>query len=108
MLGIELNTLVTYNPITVPPTCNLLQVLHLMDQHEIHHLPVVDNEFRILGIVSDFDIARALETEPDVDSPGWHAQMTVDEIMVRSVVTVEQNELPEAIPRAIVWKGFHS
>jgi CBS domain-containing protein len=98
MLGIELNTLVTYNPIAVAPSSTLLEVLRLMEQHDIHHLPVVDAEFRILGIVSDFDIAQVVAGSLPL----------VEDIMVRSVMAIEQTEPPEAILRAIIWHGFHS
>lgn len=108
MLCIELSTLVTYNPVAVGPTCTLLEVLRLMEQHDIHHVPVVDGDFGILGIVSDFDIAQALEISSTAVDSDQHAQRTVDEVMVRSVVAIDQDEPPEAILRAIIWHGFHS
>ena len=44
--------------VTVGPDQDLSDALHLMAQHQVRRLPVVDNENRLIGVVSQADIAR--------------------------------------------------
>jgi CBS domain-containing protein len=43
--------------VTVGPDQDLSDALHLMAQHKVRRLPVVDDENRLLGVVSQADIA---------------------------------------------------
>ena len=43
--------------ITVKPDQDLSDALHLMARHQVRRLPVVDNENRLVGVVSQADIA---------------------------------------------------
>ena len=46
--------------VTVRPDQDLSDALHLMAQHQIRRLPVVDDENRLVGVVSQADIALDL------------------------------------------------
>jgi CBS domain-containing protein len=43
--------------VTVGPEHDLSDALHLMAQHQVRRLPVVDDENRLVGVVSQADIA---------------------------------------------------
>jgi predicted transcriptional regulator len=43
--------------VTVGPDRDLSDALHLMAQHQVRRLPVVDDENRLVGVVSQADIA---------------------------------------------------
>jgi len=43
--------------VTVKPGQDLSDALHLMAQHQVRRLPVVDDESRLVGVVSQADIA---------------------------------------------------
>ena len=43
--------------VTVRPDQDLSDALHLMAQHQVRRLPVVDDENRLVGVVSQADIA---------------------------------------------------
>jgi len=43
--------------ITVKPDQDLSDALHLMARHQVRRLPVVDDENRLVGVVSQADIA---------------------------------------------------
>ena len=45
---------------TVTESDSLAATCKIMVQHEVHHIPVVDHDRRVLGIVSTFDIVRAI------------------------------------------------
>jgi CBS domain-containing protein len=46
--------------VTVRPDQDLSDALHLMAQHQVRRLPVVDDQNRLVGVVSQADIARDL------------------------------------------------
>ena len=50
---------------------------------KISGLPVVDSEKSLIGIVTEFDLVRALRAETDL------AATSVDELMTRDVISVE-------------------
>lgn len=47
------------NPITIAPSADVLQLEQLFDQHNLRHVPVVDDE-RLLGMVSRRDVLSAM------------------------------------------------
>jgi CBS domain-containing protein len=46
-------------PVTVNPTADVNDVLHMMQEHQIRRLPVIDNN-RVVGMISEADLARHL------------------------------------------------
>jgi CBS domain-containing protein len=46
----------TFPVITVGPDANVAEVVSLMLEHGIHHVPVVDDADSVLGVVSDMDL----------------------------------------------------
>ena len=128
-------TLITYNPVTVSPDDSIAQVLRLMEECETHHVPVVDEAFHLLGIISDLDIARCLEFNDTGDDGAatangeraWpdaprsscedsllcrdanrDALPTAGEMMTRTVTALESDLAPLVALQAILDKRFHS
>ncbi len=52
----EVESVMTRNPDCLPPTANLRQAMQLMVTHDYRHVPVVDGQQRILGVISARDI----------------------------------------------------
>ncbi len=46
-------------PFTVDSGANITQVLHVMEEHKIRRLPVIDHH-RLVGMISEADLARHL------------------------------------------------
>lgn len=46
-------------PVTINVTADVDDVLHLMEEHQIRRLPVIDNQ-RVVGMISEADLARHL------------------------------------------------
>jgi CBS domain-containing protein len=46
-------------PVTVDSAGDVSEVLHLMEEHQIRRLPVIDNH-RLVGMISEADLARHL------------------------------------------------
>lgn len=51
-------------------------VLSRMDDHHIRHMPVVDEDGELLGIVSDRDLRLAVELRPDATLREVHRRYT--------------------------------
>ncbi|MFB8791682.1 MAG: CBS domain-containing protein [Potamolinea sp.] len=47
--------------LTLSESCNFFTVLSLFHQHQIHHLPVLNSNGKLLGIINTESICRALE-----------------------------------------------
>jgi CBS domain-containing protein len=50
----------TRSPLECHPDDHLLDIAARMQQHRIRHIPVVDGNHRVLGIVSDRDVRNAI------------------------------------------------
>jgi acetoin utilization protein AcuB len=48
------------NPITIDPEAPLETAVAVMVERRVRHLPVVDDEGRLLGIVTDRDLRSAM------------------------------------------------
>ena len=58
----KIGDVMTKSPITLTlsDTCNIFTVLALFGQHQIHHLPVLDSNSQLLGIITTHSIGRGL------------------------------------------------
>lgn len=75
----------TTEPLTIGDQTTVQQALDTIKEHRLRHLPVLDEQDRLVGIVSEKDLLRS---KPD---------KRVEEIMTRDVVTVsEYTALEEA------------
>jgi len=55
--------IMTPNPITVKPDSTIRQAAQLMLEHKIGGLPVVDDDNKVVGIITESDIFRLLVEE---------------------------------------------
>jgi CBS-domain-containing membrane protein len=61
----------TRQAITVTPDVSILQAARLMLQHRISGLPVVDEQGRVVGIVTEGDFLRRSETGTERRRSAW-------------------------------------
>ncbi|UYG06574.1 CBS domain-containing protein [Halomonas sp. M4R1S46] len=99
----------TPNVITVSPDSEVSEIASLLLEHGISAVPVVDKDDRVLGIVSEGDLIRRIESDEadkaqgswwlrlfstgdkDADYVRTHGRLA-GEIMTPSPVTVEEDE----------------
>ncbi len=75
----------TPNPITIGQEATVQQALEIIEGRNLRHLPVLDDEENLVGIVSEKDLLRA------------ESQSPIEEVMSRDVVTItEYTALEEA------------
>ncbi|MFQ5482392.1 MAG: CBS and ACT domain-containing protein [Nitrospinaceae bacterium] len=72
---------------TIGPAETLERALHLMVEHEIRHLPVIDGK-ELLGIITESDIRGAFIGETQPASPLDPARMKIRDHMTRDPLVV--------------------
>ena len=83
----------TRKVITVGPDTRILDAKRTMAENRIRHLPVVEADNRLLGIVTDRDIRTALPPEffletADQKTSGPYTELTAGDIMTKDLVTI--------------------
>ncbi|ABK16631.1 CBS domain-containing protein [Syntrophobacter fumaroxidans] len=93
----------TKKVVTVGPNDGILETRELLAKSSFRHLPVVDEENRLVGIVTDRDIRSAmpsvfLDENETLKERERLAQMKIKDIMTKNPVTVNPaNTLEDAI-----------
>jgi len=85
----KVSEIMRINVITANPDDNVKEVAKKLVEKGIDHLPVVDGAKKILGIVTSWDLARALASD----------KKRLEEIMTKKVITVLQNESIDVVAR---------
>ena len=70
-------------PYTLAPTNTVLEALKLMRDKKVRHLPVIDEERHVLGVITERDIKEVLPSslQDEPNSPVFQGK--VEEIMVK-------------------------
>jgi len=93
----------TRNVVTIDQYAGILEGKELMKKHNIRHLPVVENDDTLLGIVTDRDIRSAMPSglltyEESRKGRERVSQLKIKDIMTRNPITVSPfNTLEDAI-----------
>ena len=86
-----LDAIMTTELITLLPTANLAEARELMHKNKIHHLPVVDDSNRLIGLVTLTNVLAATDSIlRDPDNSIQPADVIVKDIMVTDVATVDE------------------
>ena len=78
--------IMTREVVCVAPDASVRDVAHLMLQHRISGVPVVDAERRVLGVVSEGDLIRRPEIGTDHANRGWLGMFISDEKQTRDFI----------------------
>ncbi|MGA0182655.1 MAG: IMP dehydrogenase [Candidatus Puniceispirillaceae bacterium] len=78
------------NPLTIAPHQPLREALEMMEQNRISGIPVVENNHRLVGILTNRDVRFATD-------PG----QSVADLMTRDVVTVRDGTAPDEARRLL-------
>ncbi|MFJ7954349.1 acetoin utilization AcuB family protein [Lysinibacillus sp. NPDC096418] len=76
--------IMNHEPYTLAPSNTVREALKMMREKKVRHLPVVDEEYHVLGVITERDIKEALPSslQEEPNSPVFEA--TVDEVMVKN------------------------
>lgn len=92
MSELRVNDLMTRGVHSLSPDSNLAEVSALMNRRRIRHVPVVDDDARVVGLVSQRDLLRGAlggggDLPPSIQR-AYLRSIPVDEVMVQEVETV--------------------
>jgi CBS domain-containing protein len=80
---------------TVSPDTKGIAIAEIMTDRNFGAVPVVEKDFTLVGLVSEFDLLRVMEEGRDL------RQITAEEIMTRNVVTVTEETLVTDLTRLL-------
>ena len=102
--------IMTKNPIFIHPDMPINDVRSLMDKEKIGHLPVLDRNNILVGLVAKGDLLRgapSAATSLDIYEISYLlTKMTVKDVMEKAVVTVGENEVIEEAARIMADRGI--
>ena len=85
----------TLNPITATPETTHKQAAELMREHKIHHLPLIDKQGKLVGIVVEQDLLAAQPSPATTLSiyeiHGLLSKLQLKQIMSHPVFTITQD-----------------
>ena len=97
MAQMSVKEIMTKDIITVPPAMPVREVANLLSERNVSGVPVIDDEGRVLGVVSELDVVgRQGATAADVMSK--QVISVTEETDVREVVQLFLNERVRRVP----------
>ena len=105
-----LQSMVTYNPWSVRPETSLTDVLRRFASLGVHHVPVVDDDRHLLGILAEADILRLRRGA--LAPAGWASaaslEETAEDAMCRQPVTISFGATPRDALQIMLNRGIHA
>jgi acetoin utilization protein AcuB len=99
----------TKNPIFIHPDMPVTEARTFMDKREIHHLPVLDKNNKLVGMVTKKDLIKAgpsPATSLDMYEISYLlSKLKVENVMSRDVITVDEGEVVEEAARIMADKA---
>ncbi|SHF79757.1 acetoin utilization AcuB family protein [Ornithinibacillus halophilus] len=96
------------NVVTLGPTATIAEALHLLQENRIRHIPIIDENRSVIGIVSDRDVRDASPSVLVKDSDQAILQSEIQTIMSHPVITVHPLDFVEEIARIFYDEEFAS
>jgi CBS domain-containing protein len=130
-MAVQAKSIMQTHVVTVSPHTRLDSVRQLFLQEEINGAPVVDEDFRLLGVITTSDLLRAADDEEAATrgDPSWFRELfesagpdfeeapegfidrlaarTVGDYMTESVVTVTSDVSVAAVARKLRENKIH-
>ena len=82
----NVSDIMTPNPVVVRLQTTLHEALEMMEQIRCHHLPVLNTEGHLIGIISDRDCRTALNS-PYILRENWQDDELATRLQVRAMMT---------------------
>jgi CBS domain-containing protein len=88
----ELETIMTTDVVTIGVDDNLESARKIMRDRRIRHLPVVDSESQLVGLITTTNVLAATDSFLRDDESKMHPdQIAVNDVMVSDVITVDEH-----------------
>jgi acetoin utilization protein AcuB len=111
--NIPISQIMTRDLITVPPKTTLKEVYGLFERHSFHHLPVIDEGSKLLGIISREDFYKAaynlsLHTGGKTFSKLEYGGKCAKDIMTAQPLTLDPDDSVGLAADIFLANKFHS
>ena len=93
----NVGALMVKDPFTISDRTSVQEAIHLMQDHAIRHLPVVDRSKKLLGWVTLADMKQGL-------LPAMVTGLSVADLMIKDPITVHTDDDIEVVARVIYEK----
>ena len=88
----ELETIMATDVVTIGVDDNLESARKIMHDRRIRHLPVVDSESKLVGLITTTNVLAATDSFLRDDESKMHPeQIAVKDVMVSDVITVDEH-----------------
>jgi CBS domain-containing protein len=108
-----ISTIMTSELVTVTPEDRLQAVKDAFDKFRIHHLLVVDEEEKLMGIISKTDLLHFLDFIDKESNEPYLTELRLknykaEEIMVKNPFTVSESDTIQAVLEVFKENVFHA
>ena len=87
-----LDAIMSTGLVTLAPSGTLAEARELMQEHRIHHIPVVDDSGDLIGLVTLTNVLAATDSVLRKTDNRIHAtDIRIEDVMVTEVATVDRN-----------------
>ena len=97
--------LMTREIVTVGPELPLADAIHLMLEHRISGVPVVDGAGRLVGLLTTGDLLRRIETGTDMSREGWLQAFLARGRMAERYVHTHGRRVQDVMTRDVATVG---
>ncbi|MCL2319129.1 MAG: CBS and ACT domain-containing protein [Treponema sp.] len=105
-----ISRVMTKNPIYIQPDMTINEVRSLMDKEKVGHLPVLNKNNELVGLMTRKDLLKAgpsAATSLDMYEISYLlSKITVKDVMEKAVVTVGEDEVVEEAARIMADNGI--
>jgi CBS domain-containing protein len=98
---VKARDVMTPHVITINPDASILQAARLMLQHKISGLPVVNDDGGLVGIVTEGDFLRRVETDTKRKRPFWLELITSPETLANEYVNAHGRRIGQVMTAAV-------
>jgi len=106
----KVSNIMTRNPIFIHQELSLTEARSLMDKERIGHLPVLNKNNELVGLITRADLLKAgpsSATSLDMYEISYLlSKLTVEKVMEKTVVIVQENEVVEEAARIMADQGI--
>jgi acetoin utilization protein AcuB len=106
----QVSKIMTRNPVFTHPELSLTDARSLMDKERIGHLPVLNKNNELVGLITRADLLKAgpsSATTLDMYEISYLlSKLTVEKVMEKTVIIVQENEVVEEAARIMADQGI--
>jgi len=107
---VQVSRIMTRNPVFIHPELSLTEARSLMDKERIGHLPVLNKNNELVGLITRADLIKAgpsSATTLDMYEISYLlSKLKVEKVMERNVIIVQENEVVEEAARIMADQGI--